>query len=91
VKCLVAKLSGVESIIHNMCVNSCLAYTGPFLELESCPICSEPQYDQFQFQTSNRKDRTPRQEFHTIPIELQIQALYRALETAMHVHYLHEE
>ncbi len=41
--------------------------------------------------SETRKDRTPRQEFHTIPIELQIQALYRALETAMHVHYLHEE
>jgi hypothetical protein len=90
-KHLVADLSGIESIIHDMCVNSCLAYTGPFLELESCLICSEPRYDQFQFQMSNGKDRTPHLEFHTIPIGPQIQALYRAPETAMHAHYLHEE
>jgi len=90
-KHLVANLSGVESIVHNMCMNSCLAYTGPFLELESCPICSEPRYDQFQFQTSDGKDRTPHLEFHTIPIGLQIQALYCTPETAMHAHYLHEE
>ena len=28
-KRLVAGLSGVESIVHDMCVNSCLTYTGP--------------------------------------------------------------
>jgi hypothetical protein len=90
-KCLVADLSSVESIVHNMCVNSCVAYTGPFLELETCPMCSKPQYDQFRIQTSDGKDRTPRQEFHTIPIGPQIQVLYHALETAAHVHYLCEE
>ena len=42
VKCLVADLSSVELIVHDMCVNSCMAFTGPFLELESCPMCSEP-------------------------------------------------
>jgi len=90
-KRLVTDLSSVESIVYNMCVNSCIAYTGPFLELETCPMCSKPWYDQFRIQMSDRKDRTPCQEFHTIPIGPQIQALYHAPETATHVHYLHEE
>jgi hypothetical protein len=90
-KCLVADLSGVESIVHDMCVNSCVAFTRPFLELESCPMCSEPRYDQFRIQMSDRKDRAPCQEFHTIPIGPQIQVLYHAPETATHAHYLHEE
>jgi hypothetical protein len=91
VKCLVAELSGVEPIVHDMCVKSCVAYTGPFLDLDACPLCSEPRYDQFRLEISNGKDRTPRQEFHTIPIGSQIQALYRTPESAVHAHYLRAE
>ena len=40
-KHLVTDLSSIESIVYDMCINSYVAYTGPFLELESCPICSE--------------------------------------------------
>jgi len=29
IKCLVANLTGIESVMHHMCINSCLAYTGP--------------------------------------------------------------
>ncbi|KAH9079136.1 hypothetical protein EDB83DRAFT_2176273, partial [Lactarius deliciosus] len=36
---LVSGLTGIELIVHNMCINSCLAYTGPFSELDSCPMC----------------------------------------------------
>ena len=74
--CLVADPTGIESIIHHMCVNSCIAYTGPFMELQSCPICSEPRYDQFRLEASNGKEKVPRQEFHTIPVGPQLQALY---------------
>jgi len=90
-KCLVADLSDIESVIHDICINSCVVFTGPFLELESCPVCAEPWYDQFQIQTSDGKDRAPHHEFHTIPIGPQIQALYCALESAKYAHYLHEE
>ena len=91
IKRLVADMTGVESIIHHMCVNSCIAYTGPFLDLQVCPVCSEPRYDQFRFQTSSGWDRIPRQEFHTIPIGPQLQALYRSPESASQAHYLREE
>ena len=46
VKRLVSDLTGIESLVRDMCINSCLAYTGPFSELDACPICSEPRYDQ---------------------------------------------
>jgi hypothetical protein len=46
-KRLVTELTGVESVVHHMCTNSCITYTGPFLDLEACPVCSEPHYDQF--------------------------------------------
>jgi hypothetical protein len=69
-KCLVADLTGIESVVHHMCINSCLAYTGPFSELETCPLCSEPQYDQFKLQSSGGSAKIPQQEFHTIPIGL---------------------
>ena len=75
-KRLVADLTGIESVVHHMCINSCLAYTGPFSELEICPLCSEPRYDQFKLQSSGGSAKIPRQEFHTIPIGPQLQALY---------------
>jgi hypothetical protein len=83
---LVADLTGVESMVHHMCINSCVAYTGPFFDLEACPICSEPRYDQFRLES-----RIPRQEFHTIPIGPQLQALYREPESASHAHYMRTE
>lgn len=88
---LVADLTGVESMVHHMCINSCIAYTGPFVDLEACPICSEPRYDRFRLESSSGRDRIPRQEFHTIPIGPQLQALYREPESASHAHYLRRE
>ncbi|EGN98738.1 hypothetical protein SERLA73DRAFT_73341 [Serpula lacrymans var. lacrymans S7.3] len=41
IKHFVAEESGVDGIIHNMCVNSYLAFTGPFAALEVCPKCQE--------------------------------------------------
>jgi len=90
-KRFVTELTGVESVVHHMCTNSCIAYTGPFLNLEACPICSQPRYDQFRLQASGGKERVPRQEYHTIPIGPQIQALYRDRESATHAQYLRKE
>ncbi|KAG1823586.1 uncharacterized protein BJ212DRAFT_1476454 [Suillus subaureus] len=36
---LVAEYTGVESIKHDMCLNLCLAFTGPFADLKTCPMC----------------------------------------------------
>ncbi|PBK90363.1 hypothetical protein ARMGADRAFT_1046875 [Armillaria gallica] len=37
-------LSGVVPIAHDMCVKSCMAYTGVFSQLVSCKFCNEPRY-----------------------------------------------
>lgn len=49
-----------------MCVNSCVAYTGLFKDLSTCPECGEPRND--------LASKKPRQEFHTMPIGPQTQA-----------------
>jgi len=63
----------------------------PFSGLDACPVCSEPQYDQFRLNSSDGKEIVPQQEFHTIPIGPQLQVLYREPESALHAHYLHIE
>jgi hypothetical protein len=68
VKRLTAEISGIFPITDHMCLNSCIAYTGPFSELESCPICNKSCFD------SNRQ---PCQVVNTIPIGPQLQALKR--------------
>ncbi|KAF8273532.1 hypothetical protein EI94DRAFT_1918513 [Lactarius quietus] len=37
-------LSGVVPMEHDMCTRSCVAYTGPYAELDSCPRCGSPRY-----------------------------------------------
>lgn len=90
-KRLVADLTGIEPIVHHMCINSCIAYTGPFSELEACPKCSQSRYDEFRLQASSGTEKIPRKEFHTIPMGPQLQALYRDPDSARCAHYLREE
>lgn len=81
-KTSIRELTGVTSIRCDMCINSCIAYAGPFANEERCPKCQEPRYDAIQLQKSGGKTKTPRQEFHTIPIGPVIQAIHRSLEGA---------
>ena len=87
VKRLAAQLSGVESIAYDMCINSCVAYTGPFTGLEICPQCGEPRYDQLKLTASGGKLKATRQQFHTIPIGPQLQALWRDPQSARAMRY----
>ena len=77
IKRKITELSGVVTILHHMCPNSCVAYTGPFSELQHCPECGEARYD-----TAASGEKTPRQEFHTIPLGPQLQALWRTPASA---------
>lgn len=45
VKKLAADMTGISSISDDMCVNSCLAFTGPFKNLDHCPTCNEARRD----------------------------------------------
>lgn len=70
-----------------MCRNSCLAYTGPFKDLETCPECSEPRWDPIQLKHSRGKIKKAQQVFHTIPIGPVIQALHRSVEGSTALQY----
>ena len=89
--CLVSEITGIELVVHDMCINSCIMYTSPFLNLEACSMCSEPRYDQFRIWSSRGKERIAHQEFHTIPVRPQLQVLYHELGSTAHSHYLHKE
>ncbi|CDO72543.1 hypothetical protein BN946_scf184983.g26 [Trametes cinnabarina] len=39
VKKLVSNITGLEAIHTDMCVNTCVAYVGPFGKYEQCPFC----------------------------------------------------
>jgi hypothetical protein len=88
VKKLVEEISGVSSIVRDMCVNSCIAYTGPYTNLECCPHDGEPRYDQKRFERTGAK--VPRKQFHTIPIGPQLQAMHRSQESAEQLKYRKE-
>ena len=66
-----------------MCPKSCIAYTGPYGELDSCPRCGTPRY--IAGDTVNNKAQ---RRFSTVPIGPVIQALYGSREIADHMHYL---
>ncbi|KIK25411.1 hypothetical protein PISMIDRAFT_9618 [Pisolithus microcarpus 441] len=88
-KRVLADLSGVTSVAHHMCVNSCAAYVGPFSDLDTCPECDEPRYDQVKLNRSSGRVKHPRAVFHTIPIAPQLQSLWRHPESAEKMRYRH--
>ncbi len=83
---MVAEISGVVSIAHDMCVNSCLAFVGPFKDLEACHICLEPRYN-----AAHRRNNTPVKQVCTIPLGPQIQALRRSAQGAAAMRYRDEK
>ena len=73
-------LSGVVPLEHDMCPNTCVAYTGPYEELVTCPRCPLSRY----FPNTT----TPRKRFTTVPIGPIIQAFYGSRDIAEQMHYL---
>ncbi|KAJ8579853.1 hypothetical protein M405DRAFT_718263, partial [Rhizopogon salebrosus TDB-379] len=87
---IIATYTGVESLEHDMCPNSCLAFTGPFAPLTVCPICSSSRWDQARLHASNGHEKVAAKKFVTIPLGPQLQALYRNPESACNMRYLHQ-
>jgi hypothetical protein len=86
VKKLVAESSGVVAVYDDMCINSCHAFTGPFSHLESCSLCGEARYDAARSMSTGKK--IPRQQFSTILLGPQLQALRRSYSGASNMRYL---
>ena len=79
VKWHITEISGMTAIQEEMCVNTCIAFTGPFSELDICPECAEPCYDP---QKSQAHTKVGRWQFYTLPISPQLQALWHSLKSA---------
>ncbi|KIY65035.1 hypothetical protein CYLTODRAFT_445610 [Cylindrobasidium torrendii FP15055 ss-10] len=83
----IKKLTGVVPILSDMCVNTCMGFTGIHQNLTHCRICNEPRWKPAHTQdeadeSDDSFSRTPRRQFTTIPIAPQWQALWRDPETA---------
>ena len=85
VKKLISNISGVNSIVDDMCINSCMAYVGPWADLQHCPECSEPRYDPNKLAHSEKQ--VPQQRVCTIPLGPQLQALRRSSSNAAELTY----
>ena len=81
-----ASLTGVSSLETDMCPETCLAFTGPFAELNECPECGSPRYHK-----KGRGRKRPLRVFHTIPIGPLLQALWSSEESAKRMKYRAEE
>lgn len=82
VKRYVQEISGIWPILADMCINSCVGFTGPFSGLDKCPECNAARYEtqaSSRHCTSNPK---PRKQFLTNPIGPQVQAAWRSPESA---------
>ena len=81
-KKMVSKISGVVSVLDDMCINSCTAFVGPHASATECPECKQPRY---KAQRSGKKG--PRQQACTIPLGPQLQALRRSPQGAAALTY----
>lgn len=76
-----------------MCPKGCVAYTGPFAQLDTCPECGTSRYKtEDELSESAKKKKTgntkvPRQQFYTILLGPQLQALWRTPQSAYHMRY----
>ena len=89
VRRLVAETTGVVAVYDDMCINSCHAFTGPFSQLQSCSICGEARYDVTEAALSGKN--IARQQFCTILLGPQLQALRRSYSGAMDMRYLDQK
>jgi len=87
VKKRTVELSGVQPVVLDMCINSCVGFTGPFFHHLHCPECGESRYDAALLQDTQGVVRKPRKQFSTILLGPQLQALYRDPEKANEMDY----
>ena len=68
-------ITGILPLYFDMCINTCLAYTGTFSTLSECPFCGEPRYKERP--DPDMDSKVPRRQFISLPIGPQLQALWR--------------
>ncbi|KAJ3575685.1 hypothetical protein NP233_g938 [Leucocoprinus birnbaumii] len=79
-------LSGSATMVHDMCPNSCVAFTGPFADLDKCPEprCGQSRWDSIQL---SKGKRVAAKTFSTIAVGPQLQALFANRDSAVSMQY----
>ncbi|KIJ05981.1 hypothetical protein PAXINDRAFT_38896, partial [Paxillus involutus ATCC 200175] len=85
----IASYTGVEYIETDMCPESCVGFTGPFTDLETCPVssCGASRWDPGRLRASNGRVKVAAKKFTTIPLGPQLQAQYRDPQSARSMCY----
>lgn len=78
------------SVSTDMCVNSCIAFTGPWSDLDECFVCNQKRYDEKTLEDSNGKSKVPRRQFQSMLLSPQLQTLWRSPESAVSMRYRHD-
>lgn len=73
------KATGISEIVEDICINSCMAFTGPYEKDDICPCCSKPRYGSI---INDSAGRVPCKTFTTILPGPQISAIMRCPELA---------
>ncbi len=81
----IEEITGVYSMKHDMCINTCMAYTGPFKDYRECFKCSAPRFDPQIYALTSKE--VPQRQFDTIPLGPQLQALWSSVEGATSLRY----
>jgi hypothetical protein len=48
----VTDITGITSIVHDICISTWIAYTGPCFSLKTCLECRELHHDTIQYKAS---------------------------------------
>ncbi|KAF5336584.1 hypothetical protein D9611_006636 [Ephemerocybe angulata] len=80
---LVQQLTGIVVVQDDMCVDSCMAFTGKHAAKKECTVCSKPRY---LVGARDGKER-PRKQMTTILLAPQLQAVRRSPEGASNMRY----
>ncbi|KAF8548237.1 hypothetical protein OG21DRAFT_1423449, partial [Imleria badia] len=90
VKEAIAVLSSVQVVVHNMWVNSCVGFMGPFADFQHCPECGDSRWDPDKFKESQGMVKSSQKQFSTILLGPQLQAAFRDPTKAREMRYQQE-
>ena len=76
------EITGIVEMKHDMCIDSCVGFTGPFANMEACPECGKARYTE-----GARSQQKPRKQFTTVPLAMQLQALFSTDKGAKAMQY----
>lgn len=69
---------GLSFVLYDMCISSCMAFTGKFSALSRCMYCRHPRH---------RPNGKPYKQFHYLPFLPQVQSLYANATSAQRMRY----